>query len=644
MSDRIKLKKIEVEMDNIGPLMKDDEEQHLEQPLQPQQQQQQASVPWYKSVWQKTTKIADAVKQVPGLIKELIPKDEITLEGASIIEAYRDVHAGSNIGRKERAEREATYFEKSMRSESVRTGEEYIDNAVDQTVEEVDFEDQLSLERYLNSVLQWNMDMFKFDSDDSFDEMDVVTVMQRIKQARILDTAISKYSGKIYSDDIKGEGMPPALMKELRARSEFMKAYSQQVSPRLGMMKSKYYTVLRDKDFRGWDDEKFRREQKKARDAGNNELADYYGAVQLKKKMAKDKSTFQKGTKPLEFLESCRKKVGMKDTRGLDELKAGFHTQTIQKVKADKEEKKKKKQEEEERKKKPVLKYESRGTVVTKPDGTIEYTFTPLEGIGEDYEAQERDYDCFSVAGMKILNHFLKEKGIAKKVTQQDVRKFKPKFKKFETSGYGDRQTYDADVESIKKFLNDNQVTAPGNLYAMADYFLDNAPGSMMRKMVFSPQGVANAPDAIIKKVKDKFKLSIFNALKKNGAVGILSNGHYQTIVGMAGEKLKLLDSTKGANNQEPHESDVDNMFIGLNVELVWLENEDVEAVKKDFKDLKQNEDGSFTVTKEQPHEESVAQVKGIAISKDQTEKDPEIADYYQESVYFKNPKYVDEE
>ena len=182
------------------------------------------------------------------------------------------------------------------------------------------------------------------------------------------------------------------------------------------------------------------------------------------------------------------------------------------------------------------------------------------------------------------------------------MRKYEPKLKtldELKKEGYEeDEKAYKRSVRELQLFAGRGK-TRSGNIYETADFFLEKRKDIMVHQIVFQAPGtrphetekdrsderelINNQREAFLNEVKAV--LDTGNYVAVNTAYG--DSGHYRTIIGIKGNRLKCLNSSNG---DEPEYVPI-NFFIKkysvpgyASIELNWISKKpDREQLLKDY-------------------------------------------------------------
>ncbi len=294
---------------------------------------------------------------------------------------------------------------------------------------------------------------------------------------------------------------------------------------------------------------------------------------------------------------------------------------------------------------------------------TQNYNITLNSNLNTEYEMQApSSNDCWSCAGSAILNHYLQGPNY-KKVTQEAFRAFKPTLLTKEEMGV-DQDTFDTQKQEINVFTIQNQKkdrrrSPMGNPYMVADFYLQELKkagkqNTAVRKMVFQPgratrqkNGVVDSKGKSLGKdtnalhnLREKFKKTVYEALKGNSAITLLKGMHYLTIVGIDGDTLKVHNSANADNKPGTIETRSINSIISEDatargVELVWFQSiTDPAQITNQFKNISYDQNTKQFGQNVKNYSENIGQKEGIGAWKTLDEKDEDIADLVMEGIY----------
>ncbi len=187
----------------------------------------------------------------------------------------------------------------------------------------------------------------------------------------------------------------------------------------------------------------------------------------------------------------------------------------------------------------------------------------PEKGIHTPYEKQRENQYCWAYALSGLMNAYA-----GRNISNIEMIKKKPvPIPSFEESGMTNRKDYDKAVENAEKMYS-GEVS--GSISIFGDYVFDKLQNTAVRSVVI---GRTNRKLDLCKR---RF-LEILSQKLEKGPVGLLLDGHYVTVWGLDGKNLKVRDSLS-ADPDELHNYDpytVDHIFskVGIEVELVWLED-----------------------------------------------------------------------
>ncbi len=252
---------------------------------------------------------------------------------------------------------------------------------------------------------------------------------------------------------------------------------------------------------------------------------------------------------------------------------------------------------------------------------------------GYAYEVQDRENDCWSVAGAALVNFHRKKD--EKKITQKDVRAVKPVFR----SQYKDEQKngYDEAVESVQAFttanasedlkVNTQKSSNQGNIFSLADFIMEQLPGFAMKRVILDI-GQCKRDDAqfpgkknAMHNVTEHVKALLQEKLSKGEPVAMLANGHYMLAVGADENGIHFLNSL----GQGSHTTISFEKYLGDcdKAEIAWVEEagsfeslaEKYEGLSKtDSKSTEGEIDLQADSSWAMKHQDMVAISKGVAV------------------------------
>lgn len=192
--------------------------------------------------------------------------------------------------------------------------------------------------------------------------------------------------------------------------------------------------------------------------------------------------------------------------------------------------------------------------------------------------------NCWAVSGTAMFNQFnalnAKKGEKVRFYYQTDLRSYEPKLKSFEeVVQMGFEQTkkqYNADVDELKKYVGEGKKVV-GNIFEVGDFFIEKRKDAVQNK-IYIPCPPATSEDVKAEGEKlNKACAYLLSEVKKvldtGNYVSLLSQrgdyGHYRTITGINGNKLRYLNPSDG---DQEHEDDV-TFFLksGGSVELSWF-------------------------------------------------------------------------
>ena len=290
-----------------------------------------------------------------------------------------------------------------------------------------------------------------------------------------------------------------------------------------------------------------------------------------------------------------------------------------------------------------------------------EYHVMLQTNLGTEYEKQvSGSNDCWSCAGAAILNHYLRNKQPYKKVTQADLRNYKPVLKTQESMGVDD-ETYEKQKNDIEEFTIHNtkkaRIGSPmGNPFMIADFYLEKLEqagekNTAVRKMVFQPGRASKQKKGVqdnkgnslgkdtnaLDNLRVKFMDVVKDALDHDSALTLLYGVHYLTIVGI--EKDELIVHNSSGNPAVTERRKISDVLCDSesqkSVELIWLQKiEDPKNVTDQFKNVTYDPNTKQFSEKVRNYSENIAQNKGVGAWKNLDEKDDDIADLVMDGIY----------
>ena len=182
------------------------------------------------------------------------------------------------------------------------------------------------------------------------------------------------------------------------------------------------------------------------------------------------------------------------------------------------------------------------------------------------------------------------------------MRKYEPKLKTLDDlrkEGYDeDEKAYNRSVRELQLFAGRGK-TRSGNIYETADFFLEKRKDIMVHQIVFQAPGTRpNETEKdrtddreLINKRREAFLNEVKAVLDTGNYVAVNTaygdSGHYRTIIGIKGNRLKCLNSSNG---DEPEYVPI-NFFIKkysvpgyASIELNWISKKPAkEQLLKDY-------------------------------------------------------------
>lgn len=299
-----------------------------------------------------------------------------------------------------------------------------------------------------------------------------------------------------------------------------------------------------------------------------------------------------------------------------------------------------------------------------------------MEGVIADSELQT-GLNCYGCSGSLAFNLFLKNTGEytdRKKTNQYQIRSYVPKnMKTFEElrdvfekemgfdmnsaqQSLEARKLYNDYVDETMKFCGKGKV-AEGNVYEIADFFMERSKDVSLHKMTFHMPGrdgklvnknkvpykspaEKETADKLYHNMKVMFINKVKDVLESGNVVSLLmmnNKRHYITIVGIEGQDFIYADSLYGnVERRKPIEELFDRMAMGDTAEITWFsKTEAPEKLKADYPDagLEYDPENGFTAKKRNATDHLyMGHRKGISVSR-------EVMQNVSESVYLPTNK-----
>lgn len=268
---------------------------------------------------------------------------------------------------------------------------------------------------------------------------------------------------------------------------------------------------------------------------------------------------------------------------------------------------------------------------------------------GYKYEAQDRSYDCWSVAGAALINYN------GGNVTQKNLRQYVPKFrdqKEDETEEQYANYKYEVEQFTTKNKSEDGNLSNQGNIFSLADYFKQTLGDDIALKHVSLNLAKCVKDDAVnadnngLHNTTMVFKSKIREALAKKQPMAILTGDHYRVIVAADANKITLANSLNGGSMQVSSYDEIIQKNLNGVIELTWVERptkEEYSGILKNYKNLGLDKDGNISKTaKDIPDDADKAAIHdGVValIDHEQAGLD-DVKAYYNEEVYLPNKKW----
>lgn len=268
---------------------------------------------------------------------------------------------------------------------------------------------------------------------------------------------------------------------------------------------------------------------------------------------------------------------------------------------------------------------------------------------GYKYEAQDRSYDCWSVAGAALINYN------GGNVTQKNLRQYVPKFrdqKEDETEEQYANYKYEVEQFTTKNKSEDGNLSNQGNIFSLADYFKQTLGDDIALKHVSlnlakcAKDDAVNADNNGLHNTTMVFKSKIREALAKKQPMAILTGDHYRVIVAADANKITLANSLNGGSMQVSSYDEIIQKNLNGVIELTWVERptkEEYSGILKNYKNLGLDKDGNISKTaKDIPDDADKAAIHdGVValINHEQAGLD-DVKAYYNEEVYLPNKKW----
>ena len=270
--------------------------------------------------------------------------------------------------------------------------------------------------------------------------------------------------------------------------------------------------------------------------------------------------------------------------------------------------------------------------------------------IHKEYETQPLySNNCFACSGAELYRHYCRvNKRDDGKVDQFSIIDYKPDFKKYDDYkkiiAELDPETTPEVFEDYKGEVNSYLVGrdrhgSVGNVFEIGDFFIDKQKDAMLNRSVYIVPPYSDKWDKARKK---QYEIDLHNrrvfflnrvkeGLDAKSPVSLLIQNpkHYLTIIGIDGNKVKMVDSLKH-NRGKILSKSIDELlppsYDGTMVEIVWMSKvKPIEELKKNFRSLEYDSEKGFS-NKDPLIDEitSVAQTKGVMATR-----------YYQDMEYY---------
>ena len=284
-----------------------------------------------------------------------------------------------------------------------------------------------------------------------------------------------------------------------------------------------------------------------------------------------------------------------------------------------------------------------------------------ISGLESIYEYQGAGTNnCFCCVGAAVLNQYLRNKNKEAKPTQRytqdDIRAYEPRFKKFSQkySAFMDLEDHDKHIRDVDIFAGAGKRVV-GNIFDIGDCFLDKLEENsvMINSVTFTMtvKGSAEEMDIIKNNIKATMMDKINEALSSGNVVSLANcypgGGHFTTITGIHGNEIEYLDSLNKESANKIHTTTVDALIEAMTdsdhtLELNWLSDmKKPEELKAEYSNLEYSEQNGFSL-KQQITENAIrpALVKGLVVNKSVGDEGGNL-DGITQRLYIPNPKVV---
>ncbi len=266
------------------------------------------------------------------------------------------------------------------------------------------------------------------------------------------------------------------------------------------------------------------------------------------------------------------------------------------------------------------------GAAYLRDNPVRDYAVELTDGIEATYEAQKYN-NCYCMTAATLFNQHARHKNLqgVQPLDQYNVRAYQPEYvpyDEFEQKHRGFQENVYNKERAIVEGYQTKDSYEMGNIYAIADMFLQQDPNVCVHNMLFS---LSNVTDRQYRKLTNYFMDQVKSVLDKGEAVGVYKNRHYVTIIGLNNGMVKYLDSncdTPNIPKADPAEVFFDRTCESI--DITWLEDKPSDdELKAEFTNL-QEVNGEFSTVREELPKDDYAHTYGISVSKNDADKQRE--------------------
>ena len=223
------------------------------------------------------------------------------------------------------------------------------------------------------------------------------------------------------------------------------------------------------------------------------------------------------------------------------------------------------------------------------PLDSCDVSVEPNQAGVETIELKNVHQKAYQTSGSGCWSCFFQVLASAKglDITQEDIRGYRPNLKR--------KQAEEVEEEAYIAHNKDGD----NNAFEMGDTILSYMPNTMLSEVMISRYDETAAAEGISKEqylqsAYDQIKKTVTHALKEeHSPVGVLISGHYTTIVGIEGDKVKFKNSVQKPgepyNPDATHEKTLEELFG----KVLSGEQPAVSAIQLTYaKDIKLSKDG----------------------------------------------------